>query len=58
MTGIAALVLAPSVGLAQGPPTNPPPAPPVFKIEVIATTPLPGVGLSLEEIPAPDLAPQ
>ena len=33
--------------------TSPPPAPPVFKVEVIATTPLPGVGLSLEEIPAP-----
>jgi outer membrane receptor protein involved in Fe transport len=47
------MVLAPSVGLAQAPQTSPPGGTPVFKVEVIATTPLPGVGLSLEEIPAP-----
>src|SRR5262245_19784926 len=38
-----------------GPPQNPPPAnpPPVFKVEVIETTPLPGLDLTLDQIPAP-----
>jgi outer membrane receptor protein involved in Fe transport len=40
---------------AQNPPSqNPPPAnPPTFKVEVIETTPLPGLDLRLEQIPAP-----
>lgn len=40
---------------AQGAPAqNPPPAdPPVFKVEVIETTPLPGLGLKPEQLPAP-----
>jgi outer membrane receptor protein involved in Fe transport len=53
---VAAVVLISSpLVLAQAAQTqtSPPAAPPVFKVEVIATTPLPGVGLSLEEIPAP-----
>ena len=40
----------PSAVLAQGPPRE---APPTFKTEVIETTPLPGVGLPLDAIPAP-----
>ena len=47
----AGLVLTASPrALAQ---TPSPDAPPVFRVEVIATTPLPGVGLSLDQIPAP-----
>jgi outer membrane receptor protein involved in Fe transport len=46
-------VLAPSTGLAQAPQPTPPAGTPVFKVEVIATTPLPGVGVALDEIPAP-----
>ena len=40
---------------AQNPPTqNPPPADrPVFKVEVIETTPLPGLDLKPEQMPAP-----
>ena len=49
----ALLCCGASLALAQGTPSTQPPATPVFKVEVIATTPLPGVGLSLEEIPAP-----
>jgi outer membrane receptor protein involved in Fe transport len=40
----------PSTLLAQDPPKD---VPPTFKTEVIATTPLPGVDLPLEAIPAP-----
>ena len=40
----------PASALAQPPQA---PAPPAFKVEVIAATPLPGVDLLLEEIPAP-----
>jgi outer membrane receptor protein involved in Fe transport len=36
---------------AQAPPTEQPP--PKFKVEVIESTPLPGVNLTLEDIPAP-----
>jgi outer membrane receptor protein involved in Fe transport len=66
VSGTVALILAlPAAALAQGEPpapaqgtqTNPPPAqsapPPVFKITVIETTPLPGVDLPLDKIPAP-----
>jgi len=50
----AALFVLPSIGHAQTPPQNPPPAPtPTFKVEVIETTPLPGLDLKLEQIPAP-----
>jgi outer membrane receptor protein involved in Fe transport len=49
----ALLCAAPSLALAQGAQSSQPPPPPLFKVEVIATTPLPGVGLSLEQIPAP-----
>src|SRR5215472_11618571 len=40
---------------AQGAATQNPPAPdrPTFKVEVIETTPLPGLDLKLEQIPAP-----
>jgi outer membrane receptor protein involved in Fe transport len=45
----------PSLALAQNQPEAPktPPQPPTFKTEVIETTPLPGVDLPLEAIPAP-----
>ena len=50
---LSALVLAvPSIATAQTAATPPQP-PPVFKLEVIATTPLPGVSLTLDQIPAP-----
>ena len=46
--------MRPSFGHAQAPPQNAPPAaPPTFKVEVIETTPLPGLDLKLEQIPAP-----
>jgi outer membrane cobalamin receptor len=57
MAGVGALLVSlfmpPSIGLAQTPPTTQPPTTPVFKVEIIETTPLPGVDLRLEEIPAP-----
>jgi outer membrane receptor protein involved in Fe transport len=48
-------IALPSLVLAQNPPTTPktPVEPPTFKTEVIETTPLPGVDLPLEAIPAP-----
>src|SRR5260221_4199390 len=46
------LFAAPSLVLAQSA-SSQPPATPVFKVEVIATTPLPGFDLSPEEIPSP-----
>ena len=42
-----------SVVSAQTAPQSSPPAKPAFKVEVIGTTPLPGVDLLLIEIPAP-----
>jgi outer membrane receptor protein involved in Fe transport len=48
----ALLFATPSLVLAQSP-SSQPPATAVFKVEVIATTPLPGFDLSLEEIPSP-----
>jgi outer membrane receptor protein involved in Fe transport len=56
-TVLLLLALAlPSIVFAQNPTQeakNPPPDVPTFKTEVIATTPLPGVDLPLEAIPAP-----
>ena len=56
-TALLLLALAlPSIVFAQNPTQeakNPPPDVPTFKTEVIATTPLPGVDLPLEAIPAP-----
>src|SRR6187402_3800851 len=51
----AVLIVRQSIGHAQAPPQKPPPAPPppTFKVEVIETTPLPGLDLKLEQIPAP-----
>jgi outer membrane receptor protein involved in Fe transport len=49
----ALLCLAPSLAFAQAASGTQPPAPLVFRVEVIASTPLPGVELLLEEIPAP-----
>jgi outer membrane receptor protein involved in Fe transport len=47
-------IALPSAGLAQNPQEAPKaPEPPTFKTEVIETTPLPGVDLPLEAIPAP-----
>jgi outer membrane receptor protein involved in Fe transport len=48
-------IALPSSALAQNQPEAPrtPPVPPTFKTEVIETTPLPGVDLPLEAIPAP-----
>ena len=43
----------PGGALAQAPPAGSQPDKPAFKVEVIGTTPLPGVDLLLEEIPAP-----
>jgi outer membrane receptor protein involved in Fe transport len=52
--GILVLAVAlPAVARAQTVPGRSPEATPVFKVEVIGTTPLPGVDLLLEEIPAP-----
>jgi outer membrane receptor protein involved in Fe transport len=48
----ALLLAAPVVAMAQTPAAQPQ-APPVFKVEVIAATPLPGVDLTLDQIPAP-----
>jgi outer membrane receptor protein involved in Fe transport len=48
-----ALVLLPATLSAQAPPVVEQPPPPAFKLEVIGATPLPGVDLLLEEIPAP-----
>jgi hypothetical protein len=45
---------AANAGAQTPPPQNPPPAnPPAFKVEVIETTPLPGLDLKLDQIPAP-----
>ena len=53
----AGLILSasrPSVAQTQITPSPQPPTPlAVFKVEVIGTTPLPGVNLSLDEIPVP-----
>jgi hypothetical protein len=50
----AVMVVRPATGRAQAPAQNAPPAPPpTFKVEVIETTPLPGLDLKLEQIPAP-----
>jgi hypothetical protein len=52
-TAIPAILLAfPVIAVAQTPDAQPQ-APPVFKVEVIAATPLPGVALTLDQIPAP-----
>jgi outer membrane receptor protein involved in Fe transport len=52
-TAIPAFLLAfPVMAVAQTPDAQPQ-APPVFKVEVIAATPLPGVALTLDQIPAP-----
>jgi hypothetical protein len=45
--------LQPVVGLAQTAQNTPPPNTPTFKVGVIETTPLPGLNLKLEQIPAP-----
>src|SRR5580765_5584564 len=51
---LTALVVRPATGRAQAPAQSAPPAPPpTFKVEVIETTPLPGLDLKLEQIPAP-----
>ena len=47
------LLLLPAAAHAQSTQVSPPPAKPTFKVEVIETTPLPGVDLRLEDIPAP-----
>ncbi len=47
--------MQPAAAMAQSaPPQNPPPAnPPIFKVEVIEATPLPGLDLKLDQVPAP-----
>ena len=45
--------LLPGRALAQATPASDPNGDPSFRVQVIATTPLPGVDLLLEEIPAP-----
>src|SRR5262245_61855237 len=51
---VVVLVVRPATGRAQAPTQSPPPTPtPTFKVEVIETTPLPGLDLKLEQIPAP-----
>jgi hypothetical protein len=55
-TFVTVFVLAASVAAsAQAPQNPPPPAPPTFEVgvDVIATLPLPGLDLRLEQIPAP-----
>jgi outer membrane receptor protein involved in Fe transport len=55
VVGVFTLLCQAAHADAQTPPQqNPPPAnPPVFKVEVIETTPLPGLDLKLDQIPAP-----
>ena len=65
VVALAWALTCPSANAAQTPPAqnppsqnpstqNPPPADrPIFKVEVIETTPLPGLDLKLEQIPAP-----
>ncbi|HXI28642.1 MAG TPA: TonB-dependent receptor, partial [Vicinamibacterales bacterium] len=57
VAGIAVLALAWRTTIVsaqtQPPPAEPPPNPPTFKVEVIETTPLPGLDLRLDQIPAP-----
>ncbi len=47
------MLALPTGALAQSQQTPPEAGPPAFKVEVIGATPLPGVDLLLEEIPAP-----
>jgi outer membrane receptor for Fe3+-dicitrate len=47
------IVRAQSAQTPQTPQNAPPPSPPTFKVEVIETTPLPGLDLKLEQVPAP-----
>jgi outer membrane receptor protein involved in Fe transport len=47
------LLMRPCTAFAQTPQNPPPPGPPTFKLEVIETTPLPGLNLTLDQIPAP-----
>jgi outer membrane receptor protein involved in Fe transport len=47
---IVSLFMQPAIGRSQTPQE---PTPPTFKVEVIETTPLPGLDLTLEQIPAP-----
>jgi outer membrane receptor protein involved in Fe transport len=50
----AACLSLPAVSLfAQTPPAAPPQEPLTFKVDVIGSTPLPGVDLTLDEIPSP-----
>jgi len=51
---LTVLVVPPATARAQTPAQSAPSAPaPTFKVEVIETTPLPGLDLKLEQIPAP-----
>ena len=52
IVGIARFFLSATLS-AQAPPVAEQPPPPAFKLEVIGATPLPGVDLLLQEIPAP-----
>jgi outer membrane receptor protein involved in Fe transport len=53
------VLASPAMVSAQTPPTPqtpqnaPPPSPPTFKVEVIGTTPLPGLEIPIEQVPAP-----
>ena len=49
----AVCVLLPARASAQAPPAPPPQDPLTFTVDVIGTTPLPGVDLLLVDIPAP-----
>ncbi len=53
LAAVLLVPLSPVLVQAAQTQTAPPDPTPVFKVQVIATTPLPGVGLSIEEIPAP-----
>lgn len=53
LVAVALLLTLPTVALAQAQQSGPQPATAVYTVEVIGTTPLPGVELLLEEIPAP-----
>ncbi len=51
--GVLALVFRSATAGAQGTPPQSEDGSPTFKVEVIATTPLPGIGVAIDEIAAP-----
>ena len=53
MVAATGLLLRAAGATAQSAPAQAPDTPPAFKVEVIETTPLPGLDLRLDQVPAP-----